>query len=84
MMGDIFIVVALVSFIITWGFLEGKSWARLLELAFAALDALYEILTLPEGALSVIIAVIMISYLIRPAVIEWFAPTQVSMKIPST
>ena len=51
MRGVIFIVVALVSFIITGGFLEGKSWARLLELAFAALDALYEIPNPPRGSI---------------------------------
>jgi hypothetical protein len=74
MMGIIFVLVGVVSFVIAWGYLAGKPWARMIGIVFAALDGLYGIITLPGGLLTAAIAALMIYYLTRPAVTEWFNP----------
>jgi MFS family permease len=74
MMSIVFITAAVVSFLVAWGFLTGKSWARWLGIAFAALEAIYGILSLPGGVVTVAIGALIIYYLTRPASVEWFNP----------
>jgi hypothetical protein len=74
--GILFTVMAVISFILAWGYLTGRSWARKVGIVFAVLDGLYGLTSLPSGLLSVAIAVLMVYYLTRPAVIEWFSPVQ--------
>ncbi len=74
LMGLIFIITAVVSFTVAWGFLAGKSWARIVGIILAALEGLYGIITLPGGLLTVAIAALVIYYLTRPAVTNWFRP----------
>jgi hypothetical protein len=73
-MGIIFLLVAVISFVVAWGYLAGKPWARIVGIVFAALDGLYGLTSMPGGLLTVVIAALMIYYLTRPTIIEWFSP----------
>ncbi len=74
MMGLIFILASVISFAVAWGFLAGKPWARIVGIAFAVLEGVYGIVTLPGGILTVAIAALVVYYLTRPAVVDWFSP----------
>jgi hypothetical protein len=80
-MGIIFIIFALVSFVVAWGYLAGKPWARLLGILFAALEAIYGLISLPGGIVTIALAALIIYYLTRPAVISWFSPSSPVSKV---
>jgi len=88
LLGIIFIIVALISFAIAWGFLGGKSWARTLGIIFAAIEALYGLLGLIGGnwssLITIIIGALIVYYLMRPDVIEYFKPVQATTPQVST
>ena len=69
----VFLILALISFAISWGYLTGQGWARILGLIVAALGALFGLLTLPAGLIDLIINGVIIYYLTRPNVVEWFS-----------
>jgi hypothetical protein len=69
----VFLILALISFAICWGYLTGKGWARILGLIMAALGALFGLLTYPAGLIDLIINGVIIYYLTRPNVVDWFS-----------
>ncbi len=78
-MGIIFLLAGIISFLVAWGYLAGKPWARMLGIAFAALDAVYGVISLPGGLVTVVIAALMIYYLTRPTIVDCFSPSKISV-----
>ena len=66
------IIFGIIGIIIGLGLWNGKEWARILTIVFSALGILWGILTLPVGIISIIIGVIVIWYLTRPHVVNFF------------
>lgn len=71
--GGILVLMGILSFIIAYGLWTGKGWARMLGLAIAAIGIILGILQLPTGIISIIIDGIIIYYLTRPHVIQFFS-----------
>jgi hypothetical protein len=79
-LGIVFIIFALISFLLAWGLLGGKGWARTLAMVFAALEALFGLLGIIGGdyssVLTLAIGVIILYYLMRPEVMGFFKSIQ--------
>lgn len=76
--GGLLILVSIVCFIIAYGFWKGKGWAWVLGLIFAIIGIISGLISLPGGIISIIINGLIIYYLTRPHVKEFFgraAPT---------
>lgn len=71
--GFFFILLAVLEFVVAWGYLSRKGWARLAGLVLAGLGILEGLSTLPNGALTIILDAIVIYYLTRPHIVDWFA-----------
>jgi hypothetical protein len=80
-LGAIFLIIAIVSFILAWGFLRGKSWARIIGIVFAVISIGMSIVSavisfsavgLVSLGFSVIIPVIILLYLMTANVKAWF------------
>ena len=68
-----YFVLALLSFVFTWGLLSGKRWAWTLTLVFAIIGILISWLSKwSVGIISVIIEVLIIYYLTRPHTKQFF------------
>jgi hypothetical protein len=63
---------AVIEFIIGWGLLTGKKWARWVGIIFSALGVLSGLGSLPTGLAMIVIDGAVIYYLTRPNVIAWF------------
>ncbi len=68
----VFIVLAIITFVIAWGLLTGKNWARWIGIIVSALGVLSGLATLPIGIVFVVIDGAIIYYLTRPNVVNWF------------
>ncbi len=80
-LGAVFLIIALVSFLLAWGFLRGKRWARMVGIVFAAISIIMNVATaiislnaigLATLGFSVIIPVVIILYLMMPSAKAWF------------
>lgn len=81
-LGGAFLVFALISFLVAWGFLKGKGWAWTLAIIVAVLSIILNVITaLTQGfnvaslvslAISIVIPVIIVVYLYQPGVRAWF------------
>jgi hypothetical protein len=81
----VFIVLAIITFVIAWGLLTGKNWARWIGIIVSALGVLSGLAILPMGIVFVVIDGAIIYYLTRPNVVNWFsgrAPAEVSPPPP--
>jgi len=70
--GGIIIVIGLVNFAIAYGLLKGLGWAWTLSLIFAIISIVFGILMFPIGIIAIIFDALIIYYLTRSNVKEFF------------
>lgn len=68
----IFIILAVLYFAVAYGLWTGKGWAWTLSIILFVLDIILGLAMLPGGIVTIIIAVLIIWYLTRPHVKEFF------------
>jgi hypothetical protein len=81
----LFILLSLVSFTLTWGFMTGQRWARRVCKILSVVGVLGGIILLPSGLISLILNILVIYYLTRPDLIKWFSgmtPTPTKHSLP--
>lgn len=80
-MGGVMLIFAFVAFLLAWGFLKGKGWARLIGIIFAVLSIISSVISgIATGSLfsiatlgfSIIIPVLILVYLLLPSTKAWF------------
>lgn len=74
--GVVFLVFAILTFVLAWGFLKGKKWAWWLGIILAALQIISGVVSIFtsgfSGIISTLIPVLILIYLIQPSVKNWF------------
>lgn len=74
--GGILIILGIISFIVAWGLLKGKSWAWIVTVILSVISIVIGIISLVGGnfgsIINIIIAGIIIYYLYRPHVKAYF------------
>ena len=70
--GGIIIVVGLVNFALAYGLLRGLGWAWVLSLVFAVISVVFGILLFPVGIVAIVFDALIIYYLTRRNVKEFF------------
>ena len=73
--GGILIIIGLTSLVIAYGIFKGKSWARMLCLIFAVISSVFGIITFPVGIVTILFNVLIIYYLTRRNIKEYFGKT---------
>lgn len=73
LIGVIVLVLGVVEFIVAWGYLTRKGWARMAGLVLAGIGVLEGLTTLPTGIISIALDAAIIYYLTRPNIVDWFA-----------
>lgn len=75
-LGVVFLVIAIVAFILAWGFLKGKKWAWWLGVIFAVLQIIsgaFSLLTSGvSGIVSLVIPILILVYLMMASTKAWF------------
>jgi hypothetical protein len=75
LVGVVFIVVGLVAFVLAYGFWTGKGWAWILGIIFAIIGIVLGAVSLvgsPASIVGIVLNIVIIYYLTRPHVKEWF------------
>jgi hypothetical protein len=72
LIGGILVLQGIVLFVLAYGFLGGKSWAWILGLIFGIWDITIGIILLPAGIIRIIYGAVIIGYLSRRNVKEFF------------
>ncbi|MEM0444559.1 MAG: hypothetical protein QXO86_02865 [Nitrososphaerota archaeon] len=75
LMGGVLLIVALIGFVLAYGFWTGKGWAWILGIIFSIIGIILGLATIignPSGIITVIINAVILYYLTRPHVKEWF------------
>jgi len=70
--GVILALIGTVNFVIAYGYWNGRGWAWIVGLAFAALGIIIGLITLPGGLIRIVLDVLIIYYLTRPHVKIFF------------
>lgn len=76
--GGVLVVMALIGFLLAYGFWTGKGWAWILGLIFSIIGILLGLVTIignPSSIITIIINGLIIYYLTRPHVKAWFGRT---------
>jgi len=68
----VFVVIGLINLVIAYGLWKGASWAWWIYLILLALGIVSSLLSLPQGIIGLIINGIIIYYITRPHVKEYF------------
>ncbi len=68
----IFVILGIVQIVISYGLWKGASWAWWVYIILLALGVVSSILSLPQGILGLVINGVIIYYLTRPHVREYF------------
>jgi hypothetical protein len=80
-LGVVLVVMAIIAFLLAWGFLKGKRWAWVLGIIFMVLNILGSVISAVGSAslsgiatlgFSLIIPVIILIYLLLPGTKAWF------------
>ena len=71
-MALVLVILGIIAFILAYGLWNGKGWAWWLTIIFSVISIIVNILSLPGGIIGIIIAVIILYYLTRPHVKEFF------------
>ena len=71
-MGVVMIVIGMVSLVIAYGLFKGASWAWMLCLVLSVISAVFGVLTFPPGIVTIIFNGLIIYYLTRRYVKEYF------------
>jgi hypothetical protein len=77
LIGMIVLVLGVVEFIVAWGYLTRKGWARMAGLILAGIGVLEGLTTLPTGIITIALYAAIIYYLTRPNIVDWFAGRRV-------
>jgi len=72
LIGGLFIFLGVLGFVIAYGYLKGKGWAWTIGLIFAVLGVIGGLISLPSGVITILINGLIIYYLTRPHVKEFF------------
>ena len=74
--GVVFLILAILTFVLAWGFLKGKKWAWWLGIILAVLQIISGVVSIFtsgfSGIISTLIPVLILIYLIQPSVKNWF------------
>ena len=70
--GGILMVIGIANLIIAYGLFKGRNWAWMLCLIFAVISIVFGILTFPAGIITILFNALIIYYLTRPNVKEFF------------
>jgi hypothetical protein len=80
--GIIVLIIAIIAFMLAYGFLKGRGWAWTLAMVLLFLSIIFDIISwalsgfnpasIVSTIISIIIAVVIIIYLMRPNVKAWF------------
>jgi len=65
-------IVGILGFVIAYGFWNGKGWAWTMGIILAIIGIIFSVIYLPMGIISIIIEAVVIYYLTRPHVKEFF------------
>lgn len=76
--GGILVLIGIVDLIIAYGLFKGSGWAWMLCLIFAVISIVFGILTFPVGIITIIFNALIIYYLTRLNVKEFFGKTAAS------
>ncbi len=68
----VFVVIGIVQIVISYGLWKGASWAWWIYIILLALGIVSSLLSLPQGVIGIVINGILIYYLTRPHVKEYF------------
>ena len=77
-LGVFFLVMAIISLVLAWAFLKGKNWARILAIILLVLSIIGNVIGIIAGTsivsvvISILIPLIIVWYLYRPHVKQWF------------
>jgi len=80
-LGLVLVIMAIIAFLLAWGFLKGKHWAWVLGIVFMVLNILGSVISaVGSGSLSgiatlgfsILIPVIILIYLLLPSTKAWF------------
>lgn len=75
-LGVVFLIFAIFTFLLAWGFLKGKKWAWWLGIILAVLQIISGVVSILtsgiSGIISTLIPVLILIYLIQPSVKNWF------------
>ena len=77
-LGLFFLIMAVLSLVLAWGFLKGKGWARTVAIVFLVLSIIGDIIGILGGTgffavvLSILLPILIVVYLYRPNVKQWF------------
>jgi len=66
------VLIGIVDLVIAYGLFKGSGWAWMLCLIFAVISIVFGILTFPVGIIVIIFDALIIYYLTRPNVKEFF------------
>jgi hypothetical protein len=66
------LIFALIRFVLAWGFLSGQGWSRIMGLVLAVLGILVGLVSLPIGIIDLVLNGLIIYYLTRPYVVDYF------------
>jgi Predicted membrane protein (DUF2127). len=75
LLGGVFIITGLVAFLLAYGFWTGKGWAWILGIVFSIIGIVLGVVSLignPASIVGILINIVIIYYLTRPHVKEWF------------
>jgi hypothetical protein len=70
--GIVFLILAIVGFIMTWGLWSGKSWARTITIILAIISIVTGIFSLPGNLISILINIAILYYLTRPHIQAYY------------
>lgn len=70
--GPILVISGLISFVLGFGLWKGKNWARILTIIFNVISLIFNIFSLPQGIIGLVINIIIIYYLTRENVKQYF------------
>lgn len=74
-----FIVIGLLALLSAYGLWNGKSWASWMSIILSLLGALTSVFILPAGAVSLAIELLILYYLTRGQVRDYFKPVAESL-----
>jgi hypothetical protein len=71
-LGAIILVLAILGFVMAWGLWAGKGWARIITMILSAIGIFTGLFSLPGSIISILINAVLIYYLTRPLVIDFY------------
>ncbi len=79
--GIFLVILGAFGFVLAWGLWTGKSWAWTITIITTIIGLISALLTLPGGIVGLILDVLILYYLTRPAVKGYFGKSPVSVTV---